>query len=432
MIPAEIIKIKRNGGSISKPDLKTFVDGFTAGNISDAQMSALFMAIYFSGMDNDEIFMLVKLMLESGQKMDFSHLESYVADKHSTGGVGDKVSIILGPLLAAAGIAVPMISGRSLGHTGGTVDKLETIPGLTTEISLEKFRQQVDSIGISMIGQTQEICPADKKMYSLRDVTGTVESIPLICGSIMSKKIAEGIQGLVLDVKIGSGAFMKTIKQGQELGEHLKRIGEDFNVRTDIIYSNMDQPLGKTAGLWCEIAESIDALRGEGAPDLMELTFELGARLLLQAGITSSRATAIAIQQDLISQGKAWDKFIEMAGAQNGKTAGLEKTSSFHIPRFEQLFYAHKSGIIQSMDTTRIGLSLMELGAGRKNSTDNVDPTAGMVFFHKLGAEVKTGEPLIRCFNSNSGKLENALNYLKPTFRIGSDKTDYSPIIVEK
>ncbi|MEE8335306.1 MAG: thymidine phosphorylase [Candidatus Neomarinimicrobiota bacterium] len=432
MIPAEIIKIKRNGGSISKTDLKTFVDGFTAGKISDAQMSALFMAIYFSGMDNDEIFMLVKLMLDSGQKMDFSHLESYVADKHSTGGVGDKVSIILGPLLAAAGIAVPMISGRSLGHTGGTLDKLETIPGLTTEISLEKFRQQVDSIGISMIGQTQEICPADKKMYSLRNATGTVESIPLICGSIMSKKIAEGIQGLVLDVKIGSGAFMKTIKQGRELGELLKRIGEDFNIRTDIIYSNMDQPLGKTAGLWCEVAESIDALRGAGAPDLMELTFELGAKLLLQAGITSSRATAIAIQQDLISQGKAWDKFIEMAGAQKGKTAGLEKTSSFHIPRHEKLFYAHKSGFIQSMDTTRIGLALIELGAGRKNSSDNVDPTAGMVFFQKLGAEVKTGEPLIRCFNSNSRKLEIALNYLKPTFRIGSDKTAYSLIIVKK
>jgi len=422
MIPAEVIKTKRNGDAISESDLKKFVEGYTEGKISDAQMSALFMAIYFSGMNNEEIFSLVKLMLDSGQKMDFSKLDSFTADKHSTGGVGDKVSIILGPLMAAAGITVPMISGRSLGHTGGTLDKLETIPGFTTDLNLDKFRNQVESIGISMIGQTAEICPADKKMYSLRDVTGTVESIPLICGSIMSKKIAEGIQGLVLDVKIGNGAFMKTIEDGQKLGNLLKDIGEDFNVHTDIIYSNMDQPLGRTAGLWCEVAESIHCLRGDGASDLYELTFELGAKLLLQAGITSSRATAIAIQQNLISQGKAWDKFIEMVAAQNGRTKGLDKTSDFHAPSQENFLYAENSGYIEYMDTTRIGLTLLELGAGRKNTSDSVDPSAGMAFLIKTGAQVKSGQPLIHIFNSNAKKIENALNFLKPAIQIGPKK----------
>lgn len=426
MIPGEIIKQKRDGKTVSKDDLKAFVEGYTQGTIPEAQMSAFFMAIYFSGMEDEEIFSLVTLMLESGKSMDFSHLDSYVADKHSTGGVGDKVSIILGPLMAAAGLAIPMISGRSLGHTGGTLDKLETIPSYRTDLNLREFQEQVEKIGIAMIGQTGEICPADKKMYALRDVTGTVESIPLICGSIMSKKIAEGIRGLVLDVKLGSGAFMKSLEEAKVLGKMLKRIGEAFNVHTDVVYSSMNQPLGNTAGLWCEVAESIDAMHGNGPDDLMAVTFELGGKLLVQAGITRSETAAFSLQQNLIDSGKAWNKFLEMAAAQGGDIKKLEPFNNLHKPTVEKIYYAPKTGIIQSMDTYRIGLATVELGCGRKNRKDKLDSSAGMEFLKKIGAPVVEGEPLIRCFNSNQKKLETALNYLRNTFTIDKDSITHT------
>lgn len=426
MIPAEIIKQKRDGKMIARDDLKAFVEGYTLGTIPEAQMSALFMAIYFSGMEDEEIFSLVNLMLESGKQMDFSHMDAYVADKHSTGGVGDKVSIILGPLMAAAGLAIPMISGRSLGHTGGTLDKLETIPGYRTDLSLQEFQRQVEIVGIAMIGQTGEICPADKKMYALRDVTGTVESIPLICGSIMSKKIAEGIRGLVLDVKTGSGAFMKSLEEAKALGEMLKRIGKAFNVQTDVIYSSMNQPLGKTAGLWCEVAESIEAMHGNGPDDLMAVTFELGGKLLVQAGITRSETAALSIQQDLIDSGKAWNKFLEMTEAQGGNIKDLDQYNKLHQPAREGIYNASGSGIIQSIDTYHIGLATVELGCGRKNRKDGLDPTAGMEFLKKIGDPVVAGEPLIRCFNSNQKKLEIALNYLHDTFKIGKESITHT------
>ena len=292
MIPSEIIKQKRNGGEISHTQIKDFIYDYLSGEIPEYQMSALLMAIFFKGMTDSEISALVDVMLNSGERMDFAHHNNYVADKHSTGGVGDKVSIILGPLLAAAGIAIPMLSGRSLGHTGGTLDKLETIPGYKVEIDLDDFRKQVDSIGIAMIGQTKEICPADRRMYALRDVTGTVESIPLICGSIMSKKIAEGIQGLVLDVKTGNGAFMKNIDDARKLGNTLKMIGKSFNINTDVVYTSMDQPLGNTTGLWCEVQESIEGLKGNGPNDTMQVTFELGAKLVVQAGLSKTHETS--------------------------------------------------------------------------------------------------------------------------------------------
>jgi pyrimidine-nucleoside phosphorylase len=391
-------------------------------------MTALLMAIFFNGMDDDELYSLVDIMVNSGEKMDFSNLECFVADKHSTGGVGDKVSIILAPLLAEAGLAIPMISGRGLGHTGGTLDKLETIPGFRVDLSLTEFRKAVEQTGIAMIGQTNEICPADRKMYSLRDVTGTIESIPLICSSIMSKKIAEGIQGLVLDVKIGNGAFIKKMEDAKTLGNMLKRIGRHFGITTDIVYSSMNQPLGTTAGLWCEVKESINSLKGNGTDDTMKITYELGSRLLLQAEISKTRNEAISLQKSIIQSGKGYEKFLDLVKNQGGSQKDIEQYTKLHSPQHTREISANRSGFIQYMDTYTIGLATVALGCGRAKITDSVDPTAGMEFLKKTGEKVQKGEPLIRCFNSDKPKLQNTVNRLESVFQIG-EKQIFHPLI---
>ena len=419
MIPAEIIKQKRDGAHLSKDHLGEFIQNYVEGSISDYQMTALLMAIFFNGMDDDELYSLVDIMVNSGEKMDFSNLECFVADKHSTGGVGDKVSIILAPLLAEAGLAIPMISGRGLGHTGGTLDKLETIPGFRVDLSLTEFRKAVEQTGIAMIGQTNEICPADRKMYSLRDVTGTIESIPLICSSIMSKKIAEGIQGLVLDVKVGNGAFIKKMEDAQTLGNMLKRIGRHFGITTDIVYSSMNQPLGTTAGLWCEVKESINSLKGNGTDDTMKITYELGSRLLLQAKISKTRNEAISLQKSIIQSGKGYEKFLDLVKNQGGSQKDIEQYTKLHSPQHTREISANRSGFIQYMDTYTIGLATVTLGCGRVKITDSIDPTAGMEFLKKTGEKVQKGEPLIRCFNSDKPKLQNTVNRLESVFQIG-------------
>ena len=429
MIPSEIIKQKRNGNEISHSQIKDFINGYLSGEIPEYQMSALLMAIFFNGMTESEISALVDVMLNSGKRMDFTHHRNYVADKHSTGGVGDKVSIILGPLMAAAGIAIPMLSGRSLGHTGGTLDKLETIPGFKVDINLDDFRKQVDSIGIAMIGQTKEICPADRRMYALRDVTGTIESIPLISGSIMSKKIAEGINGLVLDVKTGNGAFMKNIHDAHKLGNSLIRIGKSFNINTDVVYTSMNQPLGKTAGLWCEIQESIDGLKGIGPDDTMQVTFELGAKLILQAGLSKTHPEAIALQKELISNGKAYDKFLEMVEFQGGNSQDIENYNQLHQPKFSNSLIAEESGYIKSTDTYKIGLATIELGCGRKKTTDIVDPTAGIKFYKKIGDKVNIGDTILKFFNSDRSKLTPTEILLKDCIYIGEEKVEYNLLL---
>ncbi|HCN24639.1 MAG TPA: thymidine phosphorylase [Candidatus Marinimicrobia bacterium] len=428
MIPAEIIKQKRDGAHLSKDHLCEFIQSYMEGSIADYQMTALLMAIFFNGMDDDELYSLVDIMVNSGEKMDFSNLECFVADKHSTGGVGDKVSIILAPILAEAGLAIPMISGRGLGHTGGTLDKLETIPGFRVDLSLTEFRKAVEQTGIAMIGQTNEICPADRKMYSLRDVTGTIESIPLICSSIMSKKIAEGIQGLVLDVKIGNGAFIKKMEDAKTLGNMLKRIGRHFGITTDIVYSSMNQPLGTTAGLWCEVKESINSLKGNGTDDTMKITYELGSRLLLQAEISKTRNEAISLQKSIIQSGKGYEKFLDLVKNQGGSQKDIEQYTKLHSPQHTREISANRSGFIQYMDTYTIGLATVALGCGRAKITDSVDPTAGMEFLKKTGEKVQKGEPLIRCFNSDKPKLQNTVNRLESVFQIG-EKQIFHPLI---
>ena len=303
MNPNQLVQRKISGEAITQTEMASFINAYVDEKIHDDEMTPFLKAVHAHGMTDEETIILTDIMLNSGDRLAFSNMDAYVADKHSTGGVGDKVSMVLGPIMAAAGLAIPMLTGRSLGHTGGTTDKLETIPGFQTSLTLDQFKANVETHGICIMGQTESICPADRKMYALRDVTDTIDSIPLICGSIMSKKIAEGIQGLVLDIKTGNGAFMKTIDQARSLGQILQKVGEAFHVKTDVVYSSMNQPLGRTAGLWCEMDESIAALKGDGAKDLMDVVFELGNKLLVQAGIIRGETAAVSMQENLIQSG---------------------------------------------------------------------------------------------------------------------------------
>tara|TARA_Y100000294_G_scaffold33685_2_gene29153 strand:- start:18388 stop:19674 length:1287 start_codon:yes stop_codon:yes gene_type:complete len=419
----KLVQLKSEGKSIPGNDLETLISAYVNGQVHDGEMTQFLKAVHANGMADEEIISFTEIMLNSGERIQFPRLETYIADKHSTGGVGDKVSIVLGPLMASAGLAIPMLTGRSLGHTGGTIDKLETIPGFQSNLSIDQFKTNVETMGICIMSQTESICPADRKMYALRDVTGTIDSIPLICGSIMSKKIAEGIQGLVLDIKTGNGAFMKTMDQAKPLGETLQKVGEAFAIKTDVVYSSMNQPLGRTAGMWCEIQESIDALQGKGSQDLMNVVFELGSKLLVQAGVTRWETAAVAIQENLIQNGKAYQKFEEIAAAQGGN---LSEGGSLNSPLFEKTIKAESSGYIETMDTLNIGWAAVELGCGRRQKNDILDPTAGIEFMAKTGDEVKAGTPIFRCFNSNENKLDSAVNYLIDSVIIGPKKVSHT------
>jgi pyrimidine-nucleoside phosphorylase len=423
MNPNQLVQRKISGEAIPQTEMASFINAYVDEKIHDDEMTPFLKAVHTHGMTDEETIILTDIMLNSGDRLAFSNMDAYVADKHSTGGVGDKVSMVLGPIMAAAGLAIPMLTGRSLGHTGGTTDKLETIPGFQTSLTLDQFKANVETHGICIMGQTESICPADRKMYALRDVTDTIDSIPLICGSIMSKKIAEGIQGLVLDIKTGNGAFMKTIDQARSLGQMLQKVGEAFHVKTDVVYSSMNQPLGRTAGLWCEMDESIAALKGDGAKDLMDVVFELGNKLLVQAGLIRSETAAVTMQENLIQSGKAYDKFEEMVSVQGGD---LSQIKQLHQPKFELIVSAKSSGYVESMDTLNIGWAAVELGCGRRHKNDILDPTAGIEFMAKIGDEVQKGDPLFRCFNSNENKLNSALNYLLDSARIGSEKKTHT------
>jgi pyrimidine-nucleoside phosphorylase len=389
-------------------------------------MSAMLMAIYFNGMNEDETFSLINVMLNSGTILKFPQSNSYIGDKHSTGGVGDKVSLILAPIVAAAGIKIPMIAGRGLGFTGGTIDKLESIPGFDVSPDLDIFKQWVEKSGYAIMSQSNEICPADKKIYDLRSKTGTVSSIPLICGSIMSKKIAEGISGLALDIKIGNGTFMKTKEEAIELGSWMKKIGKAFNIKTDLTYTNMDQPLGRFAGLSCEIKEAIECLKGNGPDDLMAVTLELGSKLLLQSGAATSRSDAIDLQTEIINTGRGLKSFENSVETQGGR---LDKFDSENKPKHEAFIYPEKPGIITNMNTESIGWSLVELGCVMKNNNDTLDHTAGMEFLRKTGDEVEHNEPICRIFCSNEKKLDTVSRSLSSAIIIGEDHPGNNPII---
>ena len=418
MITANLISKKRDGEPLNRDELNTFFNGYLTGDVTDAQMSAMLMAIYFNGMNEAETFTMVEVMLDSGSRMDFSDSEQYVADKHSTGGVGDKVSIILAPVLAAVGIKIPMIAGRGLGYTGGTIDKLESIPGFNTSPNLEQFKKWVNQSGYAIIAQSKNICTADKKIYSLRSKTGTIPSTPLICSSIMSKKIAEGISGLVLDIKVGNGTFMKTKENGQNLGDWLKKIGSAFNIKTDVVYSNMNQPLGRYAGLSCEIQESIDCLKGKGPSDLIKITLELGSHLLIQSKLAKDKRTAYKILEEIIDNGKALKTFISSVEMQGGILNNFELNNK---PKFEKIINIDREGVIANMDTESIGWSLVQLGCVAQKKGEKLDFTAGIEFYKKTGENVNKNDPIFRVFGARKKQVEYAGKILKSAVKVRNE-----------
>jgi len=416
MLPYQIIEKKSYGMELTPEEITFFVNGYTQNAIPDYQMSALLMAIFIKGMTNEEMLALTKVMLESGDRLDFSGAEGFVADKHSTGGVGDKVSLILAPILAVLGIKIPMISGRGLGHTGGTLDKLESIPGFNVNLSADQFHDMVLSNGVSLIGQTQNICPADKKLYALRDVTATVRSIPLISASIMSKKIAEGIQGLVLDVKTGSGAFMQTYDDSKALADSLVAIGQLYGIHTTALITDMNQPLGRYIGNWLEVEESLACLRGEGPADLMEVTFALGNEILKMADHSLSDDDALKKQQGVIDDGSALEKFIATARLHGGDPKVLEKPELHSKASLQVDFKAAHSGYLQTVDTMQLGFLGIELDAGRRQSSDVIDPDTGFVIHKRLGDKIQAGDALITIHANKKTTLDSVLTQLDQVF----------------
>jgi len=423
MNPNDIIADKNSGKSIRTSDLHSFISGYVEGTINDETMTGLLRAIFDHGMTDDEIFTMVDIMIHSGKQMNFEHIDEYVCDKHSIGGVGDKTSLIIAPLLACAGLYLPMIAGRSLGHTGGTLDKLETIPGFRADISIADFQTLVKNNGAGIMAQTSEICPADGKIYALRDVTGTVASVPLIVSSIMSKKIAEGIQGLVLDIKVGSGAFLPTVEKAKVLADMLKKVGEHFGVKTDLVYTNMDQPLGNFSGMACEVLEAIDCLKGKGPEDTMAVCLKLSSKLMIQSGKAKDETESNSILTALIKNGSAFDKFDEMISIQGGDLNAFTNT-----PAFTHEIIADKSGIIQSMDTTQIGWGLVDMGCGRKNKDDILDATAGLECHYKIGEDIKNGDVLFTCFCDDGDKLKMGIEKITDSVSIGTEKVDVTLI----
>ena len=428
MIPSNIISKKRDGKNLSKKEITWFVKSFLNGTISDAQMASLLMVIFYKDMNENEIFSLVDNMIKSGSSLKFKKSDNFIADKHSTGGIGDKISLILVPILASLDINIPMIAGRALAFTGGTIDKLESIPGYNSYQSIKNFKKLVIKNNCAIISQTKEFCPADKKIYHLRDLTGTIPSNPLICSSIMSKKISEGLNGLVLDIKVGNGAFIKNIADGRSLAILMKKIGNYFNLKTDIVFSSMDQPLGNYAGLSCEIQESITTLSNNGPKDLLELTFKLGSKILIQSKKVNNFNKAVELQKSVIKNGVALKKFKTMIQSQGGD---LGKFMDKNKPIFERNIFSNKSGIIKSFNTEKIGWSLVELGCGYKYKNSQLDYSAGIQFFKKIGDPVNKGEKIYRIFNSNKEKIENASKYLINTYNLTNEKFNFKLIIDE-
>src|SRR6185436_15034063 len=394
MFPQHIIARKRDGHALTRDEIAAFVRGATDGSWADYQLSAMLMAIYLRGMTPEETVAYTDAMMRSGVVMDLSNVTQPKADKHSTGGVGDKVSLVLAPMVAACGVAVPMISGRGLGHTGGTLDKLESIPGFKVNLSPTAYHTQVEKIGLSLIGQTAKIAPADKKLYALRDVTGTVECIPLICASILGKKLAEGTDVLVFDVKFGRGAFMKEIDQGRELARVLVSVSTAMGTPTRAVLTSMDQPLGRAVGNAVEVAESIDCLNGRGPVGPMEIAYVLGEQMLLLAKAAKSKEDARAQLEKSIASGAALAKFRDMVWAQGGDVRVVDDPGRLPQAKLKVAFPAPRSGYVQDVDAMGVALAALRLGAGRARTEDGIDHAVGMSAFLKIGDTVETGAPV--------------------------------------
>ena len=402
---------------------------YGSGEVPDYQMAALAMAIFFNGLDRSEIGAMTDAMLRSGASLDLTHLRVGRVDKHSTGGVGDKVSLVLAPLVACLGVAVPMMSGRGLGHTGGTLDKLEAIPGFRTDLSLNEAIRLVERVGCALIGQTNEIAPADRRLYALRDATATVESIPLISASIMSKKLAEGLTGLVLDVKRGSGAFLPELDRGLALAQTMIDLGADYGCPVVALLTAMDRPLGRACGNALEVEEAIMALRGEGPADLMSVTYALGAEMLLLGGVVADRDDARRRMEVAISSGKAAAKFEEIIAAQGGNPAVVDDPSLLPQAVECELFLAPRDGVVAHVEPRAIGRGITMLGGGRTKVEDVVDPTVGFVITARPGDIVRAGEPLATVFARDRDGVAGGLAVLREAIRIADDAEPPLPLI---
>ncbi len=410
----DILYKKRGGRKLTEKEIEFLIKGYTAGVIPDYQFSAFLMAVYFQSMDFTETSYLTKAMLFSGKVLDLSDIKKPKVDKHSTGGVGDKVSLILAPLVGSCGVCVPMISGRSLGHTGGTLDKLESIPNFRTDLGIKEFKKQLKEIGLGIIGQTDDIVPADKKIYALRDVTATVESIPLICASIMSKKLAEDLDGLILDVKFGNGAFMKDYKKAKELSQFLVEIGKKFGVKTIAVLTDMNNPLGSYIGNSLEVLETIECLKGKSPDDLMEITFTLAEIILQIAGIKGGRQLLIK----KINNGEALNKFREMIEYQGGDCKIIDDYTILPIASNREIYTSKKTGYIHSINTFKLGLLATKLGAGRLKKGDQIDHSCGFRIYKKTGDFVNKKEPLLEIFSDNKHLVAEILKEIPGIFLI--------------
>ena len=431
MTPYELISRKQNGIELSAEEIEFMISGFAKGTLPDYQMAAFLMAVYFKGMTDAETNSLVKSMLESGETIDTSSIPGIKVDKHSTGGVGDKVSLVLAPLVAAAGLSIPMISGRGLGHSGGTLDKLESIPGFNVNLHVEQFLAQVADIGLSIISQSEALVPADRKMYALRDVTATVHSIPLMCGSIMSKKIAEGTNVLVLDVKTGRGAFINDIDECRLLAKSLVSIGELAGIKTRALITDMSQPLGNTIGNWLEVVESVRCLKNEGPEDLEELTLQLGAHMLVLGEIADDLDEALKKLKSLLEDGSAYNKFIELVEAQGGDSSVLLDLNKYPSSKYSEDISAVRDGYVESIDPYALGIACVNLGAGRIKIDDVLDHKAGVKLFKKLGDAVTRGDKLLSVYSGSKEKLDSQLNAINSAIVIGEEKPRLPKLLKE-
>jgi len=424
-----LIERKRDAGRLTPDEIQWIITEYTADRIPDYQMSSLLMAIFKEGLDRTELAAWTEAMLHSGDTLDFSHIAAAKVDKHSTGGVGDKVSIPLAPMVAACGVAVPMMSGRGLGHTGGTLDKLETIPGFRTALDPSEFTSILEQTGIVLAGQSESLVPADRRIYALRDASGTVPSIPLIASSIMSKKLAEGLDALVLDVKTGQGAFMKDFERARVLAETMVDIGRAHGTVVTGIITDMSQPLGRQVGNANEIAESVEVLVGGGPPDLLDVTFRLGEEMLLLAGITATAEEARLRLEKTITSGSAFEKLIEVAVAQGGDPAVLENPALLARAPEEAVLSAPGSGYLSRADALAIGIAATRLGAGRERKDDEIDPGVGITVMAKIGDPVQRGEPLARIAWSDRGRFERAFALLEGAFAISDEPVEPPQLI---
>jgi pyrimidine-nucleoside phosphorylase len=429
MIVPRLIERKRDGGNLTSAEWRELIHAYSAGDVPDYQMSALLMAVFFRGMTRAETDALTDAMLSSGARLDLSDMTVPRLDKHSTGGVGDKVSLVLAPLIAELGVAVPMMSGRGLGHTGGTLDKLESIPGFRTDLSLAAARTQLDTIGCALIGQTGEIAPADRKLYALRDATGTVEAIPLISASIMSKKLAEGLTGLVLDVKSGSGAFLPELDREIELAKTMIELGADRGCPVVALVTAMDRPLGNTCGNALEVRESIEFLRGHAPADLAAVTYALGAEMLLLAGIAKTHDDAHVRMRDAIASGRAAERFRAIIAAQGGDPRVMDDVSLLPSSPTRVEYRAARDGIVQRVEPRTIGHGVVALGGGRRAMHDIVDPAVGFDIFVKPNTTVAAGEVIAIIHAADETGAATGRNVLDAAISVGDAPVEMLPLV---